>query len=53
MQRVRDPEAFIPKWVVSIKSLPTEFREPYRRKQRECKLEGMEDTKKTRPSKST
>jgi hypothetical protein len=34
MQRVRDLEAFITKWDVSIKSLPSEFREHCRRKQR-------------------
>jgi hypothetical protein len=34
MQKVRDLEAFITKWGVSIKSLPSEFRECCRRKQR-------------------
>jgi hypothetical protein len=49
-QTVRDLGALSPKWDVFLISLPSATREPFRRGCRKTvRLEGTEDTKKTRP----
>jgi hypothetical protein len=50
-KKVRDFEILSPKRDVSIKSLHSEFRDPWKQRQRPCKSQRRQDTKETRLSK--